>query len=114
MGKAYSVIYDHILLNNQIEQSIDLDGNVIGVQLRVYNTSPSGLLYGLGIGPTIPLSATDLPASYGGYHVNNVPAIIGGPGKNMNIRWNNNTQGQGVLVIARLVLEPVDGVELCE
>lgn len=109
----YRVSYDHVLLNGRNSYAIDLDSLVIGVHIRVYATSPEGLLYGLNQDPTIPLSATDLPASYGGYHVNDVPAIISDKG-NLNIRWNNGNIGQGVVIIARLMPEPMQDLEVCD
>lgn len=111
---VYRVAYEEINLTGQNEYSIALDGLVIGLQLRVFSTSPEGCTYGLNKGPTWPLSSSDLPASYGGFHVNEVPAVISQDG-NFNIKWNNGSvAGQGMVVVARLVPEPIKDVEVCD
>lgn len=105
----YKVVTDHIQLNENLNL-IDLNDFVIGIHIRIISTSPTGLLYGLNQGPTIPLEATDLPASYGGFHVNEIPCVYEG---NLQIRWNTGV-GQGIVALTRLVPEPVGEIEICE
>jgi hypothetical protein len=107
----FKVAIDHILINTLNFNQIDLGELVIGIQIRIYSTSTQGLLYGLNQGPTIPLDNTDLPASYGGFSVDGVPCIMDG---NLQIRWNNNLVGQGVVVLTRLVPVPEEQqIEIC-
>jgi hypothetical protein len=105
---VYKVVTDHIQLSSN-QNLIDLNDFVIGIQIRIYSTSATDLLYGLNQGPTIPLAATDLPASYGGFHVGEVPCIYEG---NLQVRWNTGV-GSGIVVLTRLVPEPVSEIEIC-
>lgn len=105
---VYKVVTDHIQLNENLNL-VDLSDHVIGIQIRIYSTSATGLLYGLNSGPSIPLAATDLPASYGGFHVNEVPCVYEG---NLQIRWDAGV-GNGIVVLTRLVPEPVGEIEIC-
>ena len=105
---VYKVVTDPIQLN-QNSNLIDLNDFVIGIQIRIYSTSATDLLYGLNQGPTIPLAATDLPASYGGFQVGGVPCIYEG---NLQVRWNIGV-GSGIVLLTRLVPEPVSEIEIC-
>ena len=112
MGKPiYKVVTSHQLISASNSTILILDGNVIGISIRVYSDSTvTGLLYGLDEAPKIPLTNNDLPASFGGYHVDGVPCVYEGE---LQVRWNGTGIGQGVVALTRLVLQPTDQ-ELCD
>ena len=108
---VYEVRCDHILLTKQVD-TIELNDFVIGIQLRVLSTSGEpNMTYGLNeAAGKVPLTASDLPASYGGFHVDGVPTIYRGE---LNYAFASNTNPRALLVITRLNPVPVPDLEIC-
>lgn len=107
---VYEVKYDHIQLNTQ-EGTVTIDEYVIGIQIRVFASSGEpNMTYGLNeAAGKVPLSSADMPAGYGGYHVNNIPCITRGE---LNWRFESNTNPKGMVILTRLVPRPVEGAEI--
>jgi len=110
MKPVYEVKCDHIQLNTQ-DGTVTLDEYVIGIQIRVLASSGEpNMTYGLNeAAGKVPLSSADLPASYGGFHVDGVPAVYRGE---LNWRFESNTNPKGLAVLTRLVPRPVEGTEI--
>lgn len=105
MKPIFEIKCDHILLTNQAD-TITLDENVIGVQIRVLSTSGEpNMTYGLNEpAGKVPLSIADLPGSYGGFHVDGIPCVIRGE---LNYAFASATNPRGLVVLTRLVPTPV-------
>ncbi len=111
MNKSvFEIKCDHILLTSQ-SGLITLDEFVIGVQIRVLaNSGEPNMTYGLNeAAGKVPLTASDLPASYGGFEVDGVPCIIRGE---LNFAFASNTSPRGLVVLTRLVPTPTE-LEIC-